>query len=376
MTNTLLTPQVIAREALDTLYAQTVMLPLVHTDHSAEFTGGKVGDTVTIRKPATFTAQEFTGTISTQDIAETSTSVTLSKHLDVSIPITSKELTLSLDDLNVQVLAPAMEAFAQAVDALLLGLYVDVYNTVGTAGTTPDGIDDITGCGRVLNLNKVPMLGRNLVVDPYASDKFEQIATFHEADKVGDAGTALREASLGRKFGFDIAMGQNVATHSNGTLAVTGTLAINGAVSAGASTIAVDATGLTGTWKKGSLFTIAGDTQVYVVTADATAASNAIASVAVAPAIAGGAADNAAITRIAGHTANLAFHRNAFAFVSRPLALPLGVGAGQAEIVNYKGLSLRAVSAYNATTKTDTISLDMLCGVKTLDPKRAVRLLG
>ena len=60
MANTLLTPDVIASQALATLYESTVMLPLVYTDVSADFTAAKVGDTVTIRKPATFTANEFT----------------------------------------------------------------------------------------------------------------------------------------------------------------------------------------------------------------------------------------------------------------------------------------------------------------------------
>ena len=90
----------------------------------------------------------------------------------------------------------------------------------------------------------------------------------------------------------------------------------------------------------------------------------------------GGFADNAAITRIAGHTPNLAFHRTAFAFVTRALELPMGVAPNQADIVDYNGLGLRVVSQYDISSKKDTISVDLLCGVKTLDAARAVRLLG
>ncbi len=375
MANTLLTPAVIAREALMTLYSQTVMLPLVHRDFSAEF--AKVGDTVTIRKPATFTAQEFAGAITVQDATESSVAVVMNKHLDVSFAVTSKELALSISDFRTQLLNPAMEAIAQKVDQYLLALYIDTYNTVGTAGTTPSGVADITGVGRILDINKVPMGDRTLAIDAFAKDKFLQIASFFEADKVGDDGSALRNASLGRKFGSDTVFANNIVAHSNGSVAHTGNFAVNGAVLVGATTMNVNATTLTGTWAKGSVFTVAGVTGSYVVTADNVAAANALTGVTFFPAApVGGFPTTSIITRVAGHTPNIGFHRSAFAFVTRTLEIPMGAGAGTAEIVNYGGLGLRVVSGYNMTSKTDTVSIDLLCGVKTLDAARAVRLLG
>jgi len=375
MANNLLTPNIIAREALATLYAQTVMLPLVHRDYSSEF--AKVGDTVNVRKPAVFAAQEFTNNIVVQDASESSIPVQINKHFDVSFAVTAKELTLSVSDFGAQLLAPAMEALAQRIDKLLLGLYVDVPQTVGTAGTTPSTVGDITGAGRVLDLAYVPLGPRNLVIDAYAKDKFLQVPAFFEADKVGDNGSALREASLGRKMGFNTILGQNIAAHSNGNVAHTGNFAVNGAVAAGATTMNVNATTLTGTWNAGSVFTVAGVAGSFVVTANSTAAGNALTGVTFAPAApAGGFANAAIITRVANHTPNLGFHPTAFAFVTRPLALPMGVGAGQAAIVNYGGLGLRVVYAYDVNTKKDTVSVDVLCGAKTLDAARAVRLLG
>ena len=58
MANTLLTPSVIAQAALATLYETTVAAQLVHRDYDSEFVA-RVGDTVTIRKPAVFEAKEF-----------------------------------------------------------------------------------------------------------------------------------------------------------------------------------------------------------------------------------------------------------------------------------------------------------------------------
>lgn len=377
MANTLLTPSMIAREALATLYNKTVMLPLVHRDFNTD--NAKLGDTVTVRKPATFTANEFSSSISVQDAAESSVAVVLDKHLDVSFAVTAKDLALKVSDFQAQFLNPAMEAIAQKVDKMLLALYADVYNTSGTAGTTPSGVSDITVPGRTLDLNSVPPSDRYLALDPYAKDKFLQISGFFDATSAADNGDAVKNAILGRKFGFETLLANNIAAHDNGTIAHTGTFAVNGAVAAGATTMAVDgSTTLTGIWKKGSVFTVASVTGSFVVTEDTAAASgNAIATVKFSPAApTGGFADNAVVTRVANHTPNLAFHRTALGFVTRPLELPMGIGAGQAEIVQYGGLGLRLVSSYDISAKKDVISIDLLCGAKTLDAARAVRVLG
>ena len=66
MSNTILTPNIIANEALDVLRTNAVMANLVHRDYSSEFVAG-VGDTITVRKPATFEAKEFTTEVEVQD---------------------------------------------------------------------------------------------------------------------------------------------------------------------------------------------------------------------------------------------------------------------------------------------------------------------
>lgn len=65
MANSFLTPDVIAREALIVLENNLIMANLVHRDYSNEFVN--VGDTITVRKPASFVANNFTGSIIRQD---------------------------------------------------------------------------------------------------------------------------------------------------------------------------------------------------------------------------------------------------------------------------------------------------------------------
>lgn len=383
MANTFLTPSIIAKEAMMQLRANCVMAGLVHRDYSSEFVAG-VGDTVTIRKPATFEAKEFNRSngIEIQDATEGSETIKLDKLLDVSFEVTSEQLTMDIASFSAQLLQPAMQSFAQKIDLYLLGLYKDIPATSGTAGTTPSTVCAITNARQVLAENLVPLSNRRLVIDPAAENSFLQLSTFHEADKLGDNGTAMREASLGRKFGFDIYTDQNVLTHTKGTLAVAGgttpKIYPKAAGSTGDATLTLMVSGgssptLTGTLKAGDSITI--DSNTYLVTKDATAASNEIA-LEFTPGLKSDVATTNEVTVGNSYVANLAFHRNAFALVTRPLALPNGISGEQKAIVNYDGFGLRVIYDYNSQYKKDVISIDMLCGVKTLDNRLACRMLG
>ena len=280
MANTILTPEVIAREALMVLRNNAVMAKLVHRDYSDEYVGA-VGDTITVRKPATFVANEFDGNIQVQDATETGVAVVMDKHLDVSFAVTAKQMTMDIADFSTQLLVPAMQAFADKVDKYLIGLEAGATNRVPHG----DGViapADMIAARKFLSENAAPLSDRRFVVGATAEADLLGNELFVSAEKVGDAGTALREASLGKKFGMDIYVDQNIAKNGN-------------------------------------------------------------------------------------YTPSIAFHKNAMALVTRPLALPQG--AAKAAIVNYDGFGLRVVYGYDINTKQDTISIDMLCGVKLLDDK-------
>ncbi len=369
-------PEFWAQEALIVLENNLVLANLVHRDF--EQTAARAGDVINTRRPAGFIARDFeeTAGIDLQDASAVNVAVELNRYKDVSFALPSKASSMSAASLVEEFIVPAMSAHAQAVDADLAGLYRDLYHVHGTAGTTPDGVEDIVGVRRVLNANKVPLERRRLVIDEEAEYKFLQIPAFHEADKVGDQGTALREASLGRKFGLDVYMDQNIAAHQPGTwLDDSCSAAVNSASCAeGGSSCPIDGLTSGGTIKKGDLFRVAGDSTAYTVAEDAVAADGA-AVVKFAPTARTAWADNAAITVIGAHKANLAFHRNAFALVTRPLAPPLG-GNVRSTVMSYNGIGLRVSIGYDMQFKQDVVSIDLLYGVKTLDPELGVRLLG
>jgi len=71
---------------------------------------------------------------------------------------------------------------------------------------------------------------------------------------------------------------------------------------------------------------------------------------------------------------NFAFHRNALALVSRPLALPrVGVGALAAN-VTYNNLSMRVVMSYQGKDQGTLVTLDMLLGVAIFEKMAGVLL--
>jgi hypothetical protein len=207
MANTLITPTMIARTALATLYNTTVLAPLVWRDYDPDFTG-KQGDTVTVRKPATFTAEEFNSStgITLQDATETSDTVVLNKIANVSFAVTDKELTLSIEDFAAQLLNPAAEAIVQKIDGDLAEALVDAAEGVGGGGTVTKGTGvastALIEARKTLNRNKLPTNDRFTVLSPEAAAIALQDPLFVQADRSGST-DALREASIGRVFGMD-----------------------------------------------------------------------------------------------------------------------------------------------------------------------------
>ena len=274
MANTFLTIDMIAKEALMILRKNAVMAGLVHRDYSKDFVAG-VGDTITIRKPATFVVKDFvesTG-ITVQDATEATKTVKMDKFYDVSFAVTSKDLTMNISDFSEQLLVPAMMAFRDKIDAEIINVAEGATHKVAHA----EGLiapADIIAVRKLLNDGATPLSMRSLVVGTQAEADLLSSELFVSAEKVGST-EGLKEASLGRKFGFDTYVDQNVGKKS------------------------------------------------------------------------------------------LAFHKNALAFVTRPLALPQG--NKESAIVNYDGFGLRVVKDYDINKKKDIISIDMVCGIALLD---------
>jgi len=262
--NDALIPEVWAQEALMILEANMVAANLVYRDFENEI--ASFGDTVNAHRPNSFVAKRKTDAdeVTVQDAQATNVPVKLNQHLHVSFTIKDGEESKSFKDLVSLYLAPALTAEAQAIDEVVLGqVYEFMGNSVGKLGTNPTR-STVIAAKEVMNNNKVPMMGRNMLVSPNAEGALLDIGEFIKANEVGDAGTAMREGWLGRKFGFDFFMGQNVPSVAAGNTTVTGAINLLAGYAVGSTVLTVD--GFSAAIANGSWCTIAGDMVPQMIT--------------------------------------------------------------------------------------------------------------
>src|SRR6056297_811629 len=136
MANTFLEVKRIAGEALPILVDNLVIPELFYRDYSGDY--ANQGDTIQVERPVIFEADEFSSSLSTQDVVEKSVFVTIDKIADVSFTISQTDLALNATDFATKYLEPAMVAIAEQVNSNGLELYKYVPYNYGTSGTTPD----------------------------------------------------------------------------------------------------------------------------------------------------------------------------------------------------------------------------------------------
>jgi hypothetical protein len=389
MSNTILTPDMITKEALRILHQKANFIGSMNRAYDDSFaqSGAKIGDSLRIRLPNRYTVR--TGaTLSAQDTTEQATTLQVSTQKGVDLNFTSNELTLSLDDFSKRILEPAMAQLAASVESDAFNMALDVPNVVGASGSATT-FKNVLEARKKLSDNLAPTAERRLILN--TQDNVDLVDSlkglFQDSSTISQQ---YKEGMVGKTAGFD-AIYENtlIPNFTNGAGA--GYL-VNGAAQSGSSLI-VD-TG-TGALPKGAIFTIAnvfavhpesrlstGILQQFVVTANYTGGGG---TVAIYPAIvASGAlqtvnavpADNAAITVYNSAsdvtTTSLAFHKDAFTFATADLVMPKGVDFAAREV--YDGISIRVVRQYDVNNDAFPCRLDILYGYKAIRPQLACRI--
>jgi hypothetical protein len=262
-----LKPELWAYESLAILEEEMVIGNLTNRDYNS--TLAKYGDTVNTDKPGEFRAirKTVSDDVTVQDATTTNIQVVLNQWIHVSFVIKDGEQAFVWPDLVRKYLHPAMLANARFLDQSLLA-----HAAVGFAGTVRGGLgqlgsstakDYLIDLDDAMNQNKADGSGRNLILSSSSKAAALKAELFHAADKMGDGGRAMREAELGRKFGFNTYMALNVPHVTAATAASTTTT--SAAFSAGASSVAVAAA-----IGKGKFFTVDGDYTPYRSTTNST----------------------------------------------------------------------------------------------------------
>lgn len=270
--NTALIPELWANESLVILEENMVAANLINRDFNS--TIAKFGDIVHTRKPGEFTAERKTDadSVVVQDATSTDIQVKLDQHWHTSFLIKDGEETKSFKELRDFYLGPALLSIAQQIDRVILGQFLQ-FRVNGAYGgglgllTSSTAKADILDTRNGLNKNKAWMSGRNLILTPDSETEILKLDLFTSADKIGDEGTALREASLGRKLGFNIFMAQNMASVGPVTATETavGAIDLTAGYAKGATVLVVDT--FSGTSLVGEFLTIAGDDTIHQISA-------------------------------------------------------------------------------------------------------------
>jgi hypothetical protein len=350
---------------------------------------GQKGNTITIGKPSVGTVSDFgAGAV---DLADSQVDITLDYHREIHFALTEKQLHGTMDDIVRVHAAPQLKTLAGDIDLKLAALYKNIPWAVDVNTTAGSEAANIIDPRQVLAGNGVDVDGGEIFLAVNATEEGRFLKSgLVQADYVGEQ--AARMMALEGSFlmfgGVNVFRSGKIQTHTSGTAINGGDVAgaLNGAASAGATSIAVD--GFTGseTFAIGDAFVIAGNAQRYVVTATATLSTGA-ATLSIYPALVADYADNAVVTFEAGSgsnaesfNANLMFHREAFALATAPVQSEQG--SQQARNQGYMvenivddetGIAMRFMMWYERASGLN-VAADVLYGVKTLDPNKAVRL--
>jgi hypothetical protein len=411
MSNTTLTADIIAAEAVRILDNNCVMGDLVYRGYEEEFdkriNGYTVGESISVRRPTDFTVRD--GRVATiQDVTEGKFTLTVDKQKGVDFKFTSSDLTLQIDKLSERVIKPAMVQLANQIDRDVAALYKDVWNWAGTAGQTVNSFADFAKAPERLDLGAVPQDGRAGVLSP--TDEWAMLGSQTALYMQDAAKDAYRRAKLGMIGNVDTYSSQNVQTHTRGTVVnsadvkVKGTQSTTYAATKDTGTMSLDTDGwiTVGTIKQGDVFTIDAvfavnpvtkatlpHLQQFVVTSDVTANATTTSSTTLTispPIITAGAfqtvsaaaLDDATITIVGtastGYASNLVFNKNAFSLVMVPMVKP--PGAVDVSRKSHNGYSVRVIPYYDGTNDVSNWRLDCLYGVKTVDARLATRLSG
>jgi hypothetical protein len=397
--NTFLTSSVITREALRLLENKLSFTSNVNKEYSDKFgvDGAKIGDTVNVRKPPKYLGRRGQAA-QVEAVKESSVPVKLTTQYGVDLEMSTADLTLSIDDFSKRILAPGISRIANMIDQDGLALYNQVYNAVGTPGTTPNALMTYLMAGVALDNSAAPEEERSIVFTPLMQ------ATIVDAlkglmQKDSEIARQYARGRMGQAIGFGWNMDQNCATHTVGPLG--GVPLINGANQVGNALVTDGWTAAAALrLKLGDVFTIqnvfsvnpqslqsTGMLQQFVVQADTNSDGAGNATISISPSIIVGTAfatvnaapaDNAPITVLgAANTASpvgLAYQRDAFTFATADLYIPKGVDMSGRMSDKQLGLSVRFIRQYDAKTDQLISRLDLLGGWTVIRPELAARI--
>lgn len=383
MAVSLLTHQMIAREAAALLEENMYFSTRVNRGRESEFTeavaGYKKGSSVSIKVPPTpivYTGATFAEGGSAASFDETSVSLTLDTQKHTGLTFGATERLLEMSEFKERILRPSIASLAATVEADLIARACKmVPNIVGTAGSTPTTAKTFAQARAAMQRYLAPADNRTLLLSSEANTELVDAskALFSPAPAITKMYT--EGAVMGMFQGAATFESVNLPSYGNGADIV---MTVNGAQTEGASTMAV--TGNTAV-TEGQIFTVPGVFAVHPLTGVATTtlqqfvvtAASATGTISIFPALKTAAPNKVisalptagdALTFVGSASTNymrsLMFHRDAFTVAFAPLPV-LASCEGYTYMAN--GMALRVMTFGNGSADTESTRIDVLYGI-------------
>lgn len=405
MANTLITPDIITRQALVEFKNEMVLLAKCDRQLDTQFTR-KIGDSINVRRRVRYQAidgPDITGKI--QDTIEGYIPVTLDKYKTVPIQFSSEELTLEIEEFSTRYIRPAMIELVQQVETAIADAYKELWWFVGVPGTAPSTYKEVGIAEATLDDAGVPYDNRTAFYTPQTM--VELADGLKGVFPSSIATLAIEKSSIGNYANFDVIKCQSLSRHTVGDYG--GSPAVDGADQnvtylsvKDQYTQTIDTTGWTasktGLLLEGDIITIAGvysvnprtrlstgTLQTFVISADANSDSGGDATLTIAPPIIidgpyqtvdAKPIDTAVIavktgTANAQYPQNIAFQPNCITCAMAQLAPPEGGATYSRQ--NMDNVSIRYVEQYNILTDVNVKRFDILFTVKAQNPGMGIR---
>lgn len=394
MANTILTHQMIAREAAAILEEESPFLSNVNKGRQDEFgeavSGYKKGDTVRIEVPQSgvvFNGAVFAEGGSATDVTQRFVNLTLDTQKHIGLRFGTKERLLNINDFKENILRPQIRTLSSVVEAdMIKRAVIATPNLVGTPGSAPSTMKTFAEARALMQRFLAPSGNRATLISSEINVNLTDEAR-RLFNPTATNSKAFMEGSLGRAMGADFYEHQSVPVITNGAA---NTVTVSGAAQTGNSLVVA---GTSLVFNAGQVFTITGvnavhpltgqDTgklQQFTVLADATASplsiypaiipsgpgKNVTASPAAgAPLVLVGAAST-------GYRQSLMFHRDAFTVATAPLPVIAGTEGYTARMPN--GLSIRVMTGGDFINDAENTRIDLLYGFAAVRGIHAVRI--
>ena len=397
----------LVREYLASFHNNLKFIKTINREYDARFAkeGAKNGGSLLIKNPNEYVVT--TGAVmDTQDVTESTQTLTVATQKHISAPpLTSVEMTMSVDDFRKMFIDPAMSRLAAQVEYdVMNGVYKNIWNFTGTAATTPASLTAILNANARLSQGLAPENDRHVIMNSVAmAATVASMSTyFHKASEIE---RAFAKGYVGEAANMKWWESNMVPNHTNGAR-VDASHVCNtstGITSGSANITTTGQTSTTNAFLIGDVITIADvyavnpetkqrypHLQQFVITADKTCDTTDVLAVSPTPVTSGAkqnveivsaGAGKAVVSVAAGgsgaastvYTQHLAYHKDAFTFVSADLHMEPGERMTRAVI---EGISMRLWRASDIINDKHLCRIDVLYGFKALRPEWAVRVRG